>query len=170
MTILDPGPVPDTVLPRLVATVRRSRRRRRRWTAAGGVAAAACLAADVVLGMGGLGTTPAVSTAGMTMTQVRPVPVQATLRLQEMPWGTRLKVNCEYEGTNPRPADTEQLLRYKLVVVPLGSGKPQQVATWGVEPGRDAEPTGSTDLTLADIRVVRLETNDGTVLLRAAPG
>lgn len=162
----DPGPVPETVLPRLVATLRQRRRRRRGWTAAGAVAAAACLVAVLVLGLGGLRAVP---DGGTAMVEVRPVPVQATLRLQEMPWGTRLRLHCHYEGDAQPPPDTGRRLLYKLVVVPLGDGRPQQVASWGVAPGQDATPVGSTDLPVDRIGTVRLESADGTVLLRASP-
>ncbi|MGH3439498.1 MAG: anti-sigma factor family protein [Sciscionella sp.] len=165
----DPEPVPETALPRLVAAARRQRRRRHAWTVAGGAVAAASLAASIVLGVDRIDAAPATAASTTTMTSVRPVPVQATLQLQPVPWGTRVEVFCKYAGKVPPPANVYQRWKYKLMVVPRDGGKPQQVATWGVVPGQDATPSGSTDLTVAQIGTVRLENADGTVLLRATP-
>jgi len=164
-------PPPDTLLPGLLARMRRSRRRRRGWAATAGVAVAAGLVAGTVAVTGQTGQTgPPPDAAGVPvrLSEVGDVPVQAELRLEAVGWGTRISMTCRYDG----PASSEDYAQagtYQLVVVPADALAAQRVAQWQALPGRDARVTGSTDLTVDEIAEVQLLDGNGTVLLQGSP-
>jgi Putative zinc-finger len=160
-----PDPPPDTVLPRLLADVRRSRLRRRAWGAAAGIAAAAVLVAGTaaVSGRSAPETTDGVPVA---LAVVDDAPVRADLHLADVAWGTRVTMTCRYDGPVPGRYD---LGSYQLVVVSAEDGSTQSVARWQALPGRDAHVTGSTDLAPEEIAEVQLRDGDGTVLLKGRP-
>jgi hypothetical protein len=166
-----PEPPPDTVLPGLLAGLRRSRSRRRVLGAAVAVAAAAALVAGtavVVEGVRDDDRTPgAVQPAGVPVALVGDVPVRAELRLEGVAWGTRLTMTCRYDG--PVPAGAGQPHTYQLVVVAADDAIAQSVGQWQVLPGRDALVAGSTDLAVAEIAEVQVRDGDGTVLLEGWP-
>ncbi len=121
-------PVPDTLLPRLVADVRRTHRRRAVLT--GAVAAAALVVAGVVPVVvasslsGGTSQTAAPAAtatppAGRTMVPLGGAPVRATVALDPVAWGTRLDLVCTYA---PRPDQYElpHAATYVLVVTHPG--------------------------------------------------
>lgn len=161
------GPLPDTVLPGLVARVRRDRRRRR-LVAAGAALAAACLVVALVLSLGG--RSPAVHRDGVltALSPVRPVPVTATVRFQPVAWGTRVEVTCRYAGRDV-PAPGGAARTYRLVVLPAGGRPAQSLADWESLPGKDVVADGSTALHLDEVASVELQDADGTVLLQGAP-
>lgn len=176
------GAVPDTLLPRMLAASRAERRpRRRRVVVVGGVAAAA-VAAGIVLGAvlapgDGVDTAPPTGRP-IAMTAVRAAPVDATVRLEQVAWGTKVHLRCTYiggvggvggvDGAPARgPYGPLDRAVYRLVVVPRGDGREQTVAQWAVLPGQDATLEGSTDLSPEQIDRMRLETLDGSVLLVA---
>jgi RNA polymerase sigma-70 factor (ECF subfamily) len=160
----DPGPVPDTSLPGLVARARRERRRRRLqgWVGAAAVVVA-CLAAAVALlpGLHRSGTVVALSAT-------QPVPVVASVRLSPTSWGTKLEVTCTYTGT-ARPAAGSAFATYRLVLLPDGGGAGEAVATWQTVPGREVVADGSTSLRVRDVGTLQLQAGDGTVLLQGRP-
>jgi hypothetical protein len=163
-----PEPPPDTVLPGLLARMRRSRSRRRTWGAVAAVATAAVLVIGtaVVTGQPRSAAPPA-SGVPVTMVDVAGVPVTAELRLEDVAWGTRITMTCRYDG--PRPSGPYGPHSYQLVVVSVGDRSTQSVAQWQVLPGRDASVAGSTDLSPAEIAEVQLRDGDGTVLLAGRP-
>jgi hypothetical protein len=167
--VLDSGtrlePPPD-LLPRLLLAARRERRRRSVWTVAAIGIAAALVAVGALVGVQQVGS-PDVGTP-VALTAVRDVPVEATLRMESVAWGTKLHLHCTYDGSAPA-GDGYQRPVYQLVAVPADGGAPRQVAQWTVVPGLDAAIEGSTDLATHDIAEVRLQTPDGTVLMRASP-
>jgi hypothetical protein len=163
----EPEPPPDTVLPGLLARMRRSRSHRRLIGAAVAVAAAALLVAGTTVVVEQTrGTAPA---AGMPvdLVPVAGAPVHADLRLEDVAWGTRITMTCRYEG--PAPSGPYQPHTYQLVVVAADDAGSQRVAQWQALPGRDAHVAGSTDLAVADIAEVQLRDADGTVLLEGSP-
>ncbi|AKU15995.1 anti-sigma factor family protein [Luteipulveratus mongoliensis] len=154
-------PMPQTLLPGMLRTVRRSRIRRRLAVgAAAAVAAVALVGGTAVLADRGdpppsIGQPVAMSTASAA-------PIRASLHLQPMAWGTKVTMECLYEGDR---APQGPRRTYELVVLPKDGGTPQTVARWAVLPGRDATVTGSTDLTAAAISQVQVRTTDGRVVL-----
>jgi hypothetical protein len=160
-----PEPPPETVLPRLLADVRRARLRRRAWGAAAGVAAAAVLVAGTAA-VSGRSAPAATDGVPVALTAVDDAPVRAELRLADVAWGTRVSMTCRYDGPVPGGYDPGS---YQLVVVSAEDGSTQSVARWQALPGRDAHVTGSTDLTPEEIAEVQLRDGDGTVLLEGSP-
>jgi hypothetical protein len=159
-----PGQPPDTVLPGLLARVRRRRSRRRALGAVAGVAASAVLVTGTVAVVGRDG---APDPAGVAVAMVGDAPVRAELRLEDVAWGTRITMTCRYDG--PAPAGPYPPPTYELVVVGVDGAGTQDVARWRALPGRDARVAGSTDLAVSDIAEVQLRDRDGTVLLEGSP-
>lgn len=161
-----PEPPPE-LLPRLLSAARRERRRRRLWAGAGAGVAAAAVLLGALVGVQQAGWSPEAGSQ-VAMTAVRDVPVKASLRVQSVTWGTRLHLHCRYDGRAPAGGRYEPPV-YQLVVVPADGSSPRHVAQWSVVPGLEAAIDGSTDLPASDIAEVRLQTLDGTVLMRAFP-
>lgn len=143
----DLPPVPETLLPQLLRTVRRQRRRAR-LLAVAGIAAAAALAVVVGLLVRG-GSDPAPPEARQEpMTQVDQNRLEASVTLQKVAWGTKIHLSCTYDewGEGSPPS-------YALVVHPR-DGASQQVATWRAVPGRTTELEAATDVDRAKIAAV----------------
>lgn len=166
-------PVPDTLLPSLFREVRRSRRRRA-VVAVGLAAAAVTLAAvlPVVLSQaddGAQRTTPPVTTAPPTpgaspMVPTGPGPLEASLVLEPVAWGTQLDLVCTYDADpgeyGEAPASTY------VLSVRTDDGRTEQVGTWQAVVGRTMHLTAATAADRADIASVEVQTLDGRVLLR----
>lgn len=152
-----PGDAPPTKRP--------TRRLRARFAA--GLAAVVAVAAAVLVAVDQ--DSPAPTGRPLAMTAVRPTPVEATVRLARVAWGTRVWLRCIYVGADPPGRGPYDRVVYRLVVTAREDGREQTVAQWGVQPSQDAVLTGSTDLTPDQIGRLRLETADGTVLLEADP-
>lgn len=135
-------PVPDTLLPALLTTVRRQRWRARIF-AASGVAAAAVLA--VALGVTWWGgpdePPPAAGAPALEMTQVDQEELTATVALEQVAWGTKVHLACT---ELPEPDTGEDSHAYALVVRTT-DGVTQRVATWRGLPGRTAQLDAATD-------------------------
>jgi hypothetical protein len=160
-------PVPDTLLPRLQAAVRRHRHRRT-WLTAGVAAAAAA-----VVSIGGMtlldhdDTAPAatspsvVAPTGVPMKQVGADPMTATVALTSVAWGTKLDLACTY----PQVRGDYEAGAYALVVHTT-DGRSQRVATWQGLPGKTMHLTAATASRSADIRSVTVVRMDGSPALR----
>jgi hypothetical protein len=151
--LVDTAPLPDTLLPRVLAGVRR--RRRRRFAA---LAAAAAVVAAVGVGA-------AVLTGGQHDGQqmsavVAGVPLTATAELTAEHGGTRVDLLCKYDGTT-----YGDLPPYVLVVTGR-DGTTQRIATWRVGPDGTSRVVGSVDLAPAEIASVEVRTDTGTPVLR----
>ena len=159
--------VPDTVLPALLRTVRH-RRTTRRAALAGGLAAAAALVSVVVRpGRDERPATPVAVPAPtpdggavQEMDPLLPVPITATVQLTEVGWGTKVDLVCAYAQ-----AAAEDPYPYALVIADA-AGTTQQIGTWTAVPGRDAQLTGATSWTRAQIATVEVRTLSGTAVLR----
>ncbi|MEZ0493092.1 zf-HC2 domain-containing protein [Kineococcus sp. TBRC 1896] len=173
--------VPDTVLPALLRAVRRHRLTRRA-ALAGGLVAAAGLAALALTG--GLRpdapapTPQALPTApssappstpqtpaappgpALSMDPLVPTPITATVALTEVGWGTKVDLVCAYAD-----ATTTQTRGYALYVTGT-DGSTQQIGTWTAVPGGDAQLSGATSWTPAQIRSVEIKTLEGATVLR----
>jgi len=174
--VLEEPPVddpPPTLLPALVAEARRTRRRRTLVTA--GLAAAAVLVVAVPVGVWQALDDSAPSdapdaqvsqepAAEQPMDPVGNVPVQATVSLEEVTWGTRVGLTCTNdpawgEGDLPSEADYELFVRTR-------GGRLEQVGSWRSVGGREMHITGATATTPADLAAVEVRTTDGRVVLR----
>ena len=137
-----------------IARARRRTRRRRIWATVG---IAAVLAIAVPVGVIGFAQRPAVS---VTLQHIMPVPVDATIELTPVAWGTRIDMACDYGAEAPDEGWT-----YVLAVIGT-DGAETDLSTWRVEPGRIARLSAGTALAIADIRAVEIRTDGGKVLLR----
>ena len=163
---------PATLLPALLAEVRNRRRRRTLTTA--GLAAAAALVVGVPLAAWQVGDEPPaappsseVSDAPVAETPMEPVgqvPVQATVSLEEVTWGTRLGLTCTYdadwvEGDLPREADYELYVR-------AGGERWERVGSWKSVDGTEMHIVAATATARDDLESVEVRTTDGRVVLR----
>jgi hypothetical protein len=166
-----PDAPPETLLPRLAATIRRQRLRR--WAVSGlvGAVAAACLVTGIVLTARDVtsGEPRPPQGIALAMTAVVSSPLTATVRMDQVSWGTRLNLECTYgEAESPR-ATRWGAQTYRLVLVPKDGSATQQVAQWKALPGRTVTLPGSTDLTMAQIKDIRLLDGGGATLMHVAP-
>lgn len=166
----EPEPVPPTLLPTLVAEVRRQQVRRR-WTA--GLVAAAAV---VVLGVGTAAVVATTGDGGDTPSQAVPTlaaarqmsqvdgqtAVWGELALTPVAWGTRLDLTCSYD--EPAGGYQEAPHTYALVVHTRDGGS-EQVATWRALPGGTMHVTGATALSTAEIDSVEVRTETGQRVL-----
>jgi hypothetical protein len=170
----DPGTVPTTLLPALVAEV--SRVRRRRVFATAGLAAAAAVAVGVVAvqGLTGdsqeasppAGTPTSAVPVGQAMSPIGHVPVKATLAFTSVKWGTKLDLTCSYEqhgGEYHLPSS----MTYALIVVER-DGKTEQVGTWKALLGKTMRLTAGTAASRDQIVSVEVRTTDGRPVLKLA--
>jgi Putative zinc-finger len=168
-----PVPVPETLLPRLVADVRRTRQRRTVLT--GAVAAAALVVAGVVPVVVAdalsddtpSAAAPAVTsspTPGRSMLPIGGAPVRATLALDPVAWGTRLDLACTYE---PR-ADQYELpaVATYVLVVRTRDGRTEQVGTWRSIGGQTMRLTAATSARRSQIASVEVRTTSGRRVLQ----
>ena len=96
------------------------------------------------------------------MVAVGQVPMQASLALESVPWGTRLALTCNYDGGGyQEPRWTS----YSLVVR-THDGRAEQVATWRALPGRTMMLDAATASRRGDIASVEVRTADGEPVLK----
>lgn len=162
---VEQAPVPATLLPRLVAAVRRRHRIRTMVTSF--AAAAAVIAVALVLVIPHLiPANPEQRVAEVTLSQVVASPLHADIRLVEHQWGTSIDMKCSY-AASPNGYGGEST--YAMYVTDA-AGNSTQLATWTAKPGRTVEPSATTSLALAEIRSVDVRALDsGQVLLSGAP-
>ena len=163
--LTDPPPAPETLLPRLLASVHRRNRRRRLAVVL--AAAAAVLAA--VLGTveltGGIGTGPGGRPA-VAMHRVADVPLSATVSLTREPGGSVLSMHCHYWGRYA--GSGTWTTPYALVVTGTDGGR-HRLATWRVGPDGNASVSASVDVPPQQIALIELTTAAGRTLLRLRP-
>ena len=174
------APVPETLLPRLVAEVRRDRRRRTRRAAllsAAAAAAVVALASWGVTQLAGPGDREADQAAGQqapptdseegpegrAMAPLRATPVRASVALESVDWGTKVLLTCSYPEWDDswRPRSLEYAL-----VVRTDDGRTQQIATWTALVGRTMQLTAATAARDEEIAWVEMRAVDGTPVLR----
>jgi predicted anti-sigma-YlaC factor YlaD len=153
-------PLPETLLPALLAAARRSRTRRRTLLATlAGVAAASVVAVALTLTSPWSGG-PA---PGQSMVALRPGPVSAAAALQSTDWGTEITLTCWYREGAVVPAG----YRYGLAVRGT-DGTTYQLGTWQLSPGQQIRFTAGTALDVSQIRAVDITDSSGTSLLELA--
>ena len=154
-------------LPALLAEARRRRRRTRWWSAAGLAAAAAVIAILALVVPTAFEHGTANHAAGVTMSQVEPSPLSATVRLADQSWGTRIDMRCSYAEV--AGADEDRAWSYVLVVTDR-SGRQTPVSTWTAYSGTTVEPVATVSVPRDQIRSLEVRAADGTVLLRSSFG
>ncbi len=159
----DPAPpVPDTLLPGLLrqaATVGR----RRRWMVGtlAGVAAASLVALVLVVSL--LVRAPRGGTEPVAMTAVMATPLTATAALEDVPWGTRIALDCRYAASGSWSTDAT----YGLQAVDR-NGVVHDLGTWTAHAGAEVTFTSGTALARSDVAMVQITLPDGTPVLRLA--
>lgn len=170
-----PGPqVPPTLLPGLIARVGADRRRRR-WLIGGALAASMAIVATLVsLLVLRAPTTAATTTAATTaaattaaaeplsMTQVLPGPMTASVELDAKKWGTAITVDCKYAEY----ADTS--VSYDLAVIDI-DGHVSQAGTWRAVAGASMRVATATSVPREHITAVEVRLPNGRTILRTGP-
>ena len=166
-------PLPDTLLPSLLSTVRRSRRRRWYLTGAAAAAAVVTLAALVPFavragdGAGSPAAAPtavvSTGTAGRAMAPLGGAPVSARVTLASVAWGTRLDLTCTYAPEHEY--DAPKAVTYGLFVR-TRDGRTEQVGTWRSLEDRTMRLTAATAAARRDIVSVQVRTADGRPVLQ----
>lgn len=170
-------PLPDTLLPSLVGTVRREQRRRRLVLALGAAAAVAVVAAGATAYQASRGdgstpeAVPSTSTSAPTtapalpMSVVRDEGVSADVSLTSVGWGTRLDLTCTYGRDGVDDYGAAEGARFTLVIH-TRDGRTEQVASWKALPGKTLHMPGATAATVDDIDRVEVRSDSGQALLR----
>jgi hypothetical protein len=151
-TVPAKGPVPDAVLPRLLDTVRRKRNQRRATWLGGVVTLVACAVLILVLVL------PS-STGGTPMTQVAATPMQVSVGLSTVDWGTKISVRCHYSGQAYTGAS------YRLSVTDR-NGRTSDAGSWRAVAGEDTMMDAATAVPKDQIAELRVLTADGTPVLQ----
>lgn len=164
-------PLPDTLLPALSRAVGRSRARRARLVVGLAAAAAAVVVAMMLAWqLSGDGSTDDAPAAGPTqvaaleMDPLGEVPLQASLTLEQVTWGTRLGLVCTYDRESVEyalPAEVDYTL-----VVRTRDGDTERVGSWRSVSGMTMQLTAATASTTAEIDSVEVRTADGRVVMR----
>jgi hypothetical protein len=170
-------PLPATVLPALVAAVRREQRRKAVLVTLGAAAAVAVVA----LGVGALAARddgrepsalPTTTTGSSTST---PAPahamdvvvdygVRAEVSLTQVKWGTKVGINCHY-AEREDGYDSGHAYRYNLVVY-TRNGKLDPVSSWLAKPGEAYVAEPITAAKLEQITRVEVQSSHGQTILR----
>ena len=176
--------VPDTLLPALQREVARGRRRQRTRLLIGAAAAAVVVVAGgiawsvsddgpsrdaAVLSPSPSGPTPSPGPSAVPMQQVGQDILQASLRMEQVDWGTRLELTCSY--AQPKEpglyGETPAAATYTLVVQ-TAAGRWEQVAAWRAVPGRTVTVPAATEARPAQITAVEVRTPSGRAVLELA--
>ncbi|WP_340537789.1 anti-sigma factor family protein [Nocardioides sp. GXZ039] len=151
-------PLPDTLLPAVLARARRSQGRRRT------VVASIVAAAAVLIALVGVGIGTTLRDSGPELTSAQRMESTGTassgwVSFTERPWGTRIDLTCTYEGPVSGAAS------YVLVVTST-DGHSEQAGTWRTAPGREIEVTMATSIPPDDIASAVVRTASGYPVLR----
>jgi hypothetical protein len=153
--------VPSPDLAERVRFEYRRRRRARNWLIATAAAVIVIIASVLVpLAV----TSPESDARTVAMAAVVDLPLEASLTLAPVGWGTRIELECSYAGDRGDLADGRP---YGLYVIDR-DGRSSEVSSWQASPGSTARLAAGTALDLAEI--ARIEIRDlgsGTVLMRA---
>lgn len=150
---LAPGPA---LRGRIVHTARRRRRRAIALWAGAAAAAALVIAVPSVLAL----TTTPTDTAGVVyaLDDVAGAPLEASVRLTPVDWGTRIDLVCEYTGEvlDAPPGGWP----YALAVTD-DSGATTMLSTWRAGPGSTTELSAGTDVSASRIDAIEIRTVEG---------
>lgn len=148
-----------------------ARRRARTWWIGAAAAAVVLIVAAIAIPVAISATSR--PTTGFALESVTDVPIEASVRLMSVAWGTRIELDCRYPdvyvpGAPPAPAGG-----WTYVLALVGAdGVDSTVSTWRSWPGASARLSAGTALDVDDIRSVEIRSMKGTVLMRydLAPG
>jgi hypothetical protein len=165
LDMLDAGPVPDSLLPKLLAEVSRNRGRRTVRIAATGFLVACLLA---VLAFGGVqiwshSHRPQV----LVMQPVGPdaAGIHATVRLLGDSADTRIQLDCGYLGNpNEEPYPSYEMA-YQMVVFNR-AGVPRYLGSWTPQPGENVELVRDSPWNRQALSKIEIATSSGQVLLQ----
>lgn len=155
---------PDPALKEGIAVLARERsaRRRRRvriWTAAAALLVVAAVAVPLTV------SSLSRSEPAFALEDVSGAPLEASVRLTRVAWGTEIDIECRY--TEALPADAPADGRPYALAVVGDDGSVTTVSTWRALPGSTAQLTAGTALDADAIRSVEIRTvTDGRVLMR----
>lgn len=188
LDLVDPGvladppadpPLPATLLPSLTRAVEVRSRRRVRVVAglAAASAAVVALAVPAVLERTDApGTGPGTSTSSPVspdggdpvetheMAPLGDVPVEASLGLEPVAWGTRMLLTCTYDK-DAVEVELPEAVDY-LLFVTASDGRSEQVGSWTSLSGATMEVPAATSVPRDDIASVEVRTTGGRVVLR----
>lgn len=165
-------PLPETVLPALVAAVRREQRRRSLLVTVGVAAAVAAVTfgATALQGARDDGREPVAAPTSISpsaepyqdMDVVLDWGMQAQVSLTPTPSGTSVLVNCTYAS---RAGMENHMYHYRLVVF-TRDGRSAQLMDWWAGPGqpRYGMPT-TTGTQLADMKRLEVQDDEGATIL-----
>jgi len=165
-----PPPVPDTLLPGLLArAARRNRLRRLMVGALGAVAAAAAIAAAVLAVEGQESPRPeqAAVVHKLVMTPRHDSPVRAIAQLKSMPWGTQITLRCHYDSEGGDAAYRADSASAYTLQIDGVQGTAHDLGSWSVGAGGDTVFTSGTALQTGQIKHVEVLGPDGSVVLTA---
>ena len=190
-TRVDPGvledppadpPLPATLLPSVTRAVE-VRSRRRVLVVAGLAAAAAAVVALAVPAVLQSADTPVSGPGTSTSSPQSPgspdggdavetremaplghVPVEASLGLERVAWGTRMLLTCTYDK-DAVEVDLPEQVDY-LLFVTASDGRSEQVGSWTSSSGATMEVPAATSVPRDDIASVEVRTTSGRVVLR----
>lgn len=188
LDLVDPGvledppadpPLPATLLPSLTRAV--EVRSRRRVVVVAGLAAAAAavvaLAVPAVLdradapvsGPGTSTSSPQSPDGGdkvetHEMAPLGDVPIEASLGLEQVAWGTRMLLTCTYDK-DAAAVELPEQVDY-LLFVTASDGRSEQVGSWTSLSGATMEVPAATSVPRDDIASVEVRTTSGRVVLR----
>lgn len=149
-------PLPDTLLPRLLAAERHERRRRRRLRVGLGAVAAACV---LVLGTVVIASRSGGGPDSRPMAAAQPTSLRATAALEATGSGTRITVRC-WDRTGAASAGYAYTLSARS-----RSGRVTPLGTWRLDDGQPITFTTSSSLTADEIAAIDISDIDGTTLL-----
>lgn len=145
----------------LISLARERRRRRRRtwWIAA---AAAVALVIPAAVGIGVWLSSGPSPTASFALEQVQDVSLEASVRLTDVAWGTRVDLECRYPagGADAPPGG------WVYVLAVIGADGSETVSTWRAGPGSVSNVSGATAVAADEIRAVEIRSESGEVLMR----
>lgn len=152
----------------LVARIQNRERRdriRRRIGTAGALVAAAAIAAVLALVLPPV-LSPAVQpTFAAELTPTDPsVPVEASIELTSVEWGTRIEMNCGYHPPAPGADGGYAPVSYALWVVDR-DGAESSLSTWTASAGGTVSITADTALTLSEIAQLEVRSATGVQVL-----
>ncbi|MCJ1706937.1 zf-HC2 domain-containing protein [Microbacterium sp. VKM Ac-2923] len=149
-------PAPDPALRERIVQAARRRRARRvtAWTLAASVALIAVAVPSVIAVAGAAQPAGAV----YALDDIGGAPLEASVKLTSVPWGTRIDLVCQYTGQvlDAPPGGWP----YALAITD-GTGSTSVLSTWRAGPGSTTELSAGTDLSTADIDAVEIRTVDG---------
>lgn len=149
---------PEALAPEPRSLAPRRTRRRWGWWFVGAAAAAIALIAAIAVPM----ALSAPRSDVYALSELADVPLEASVRLTDAAWGTRIDLVCRYTGEVLDAPDGGW--PYALAVVDA-EGATTTLSTWRATPGSTTQLSAGTDLTVGDIGAVEIRTVDGTAVL-----